>query len=329
MTRTHFNYVSANRAGYKFEIYNIHNHMYDKLAYWDKTNFPDIKITRPGITTNLSLLNTNALLSVNGYFHKTITKGSELFIPLVTRSMLKSRANQLGIFSFNNLDTPINVVSITPDMITPDGSYSLLDKAIITFSNEINVAFLCIAGYLIFEEPGVLYKISPNSYALHLSKLNYIEKLYELNEYRDIFDELYIPLSTNNPSLIDGTVARADSTIVKFLTLNNSFLVQIPVSNLQTRKVFLERTNIPSTFRTEIKPQHLLFGGYGKTLEYITREIDGTKYQVNTLDAYYNNYLFSKLPQEDIKLFNDHRMPNNTLRLVQAYFLEIFTENTP
>ena len=98
-----FNYQLANTAGYKFDIVKIGDHVFDQLAYYNKENFPDIQVKRPGTNTDLSLLHNKALMSVNGYFYPTVYEEDNLYIPNATLSMLKSRANSIGILSFNNL----------------------------------------------------------------------------------------------------------------------------------------------------------------------------------------------------------------------------------
>lgn len=316
------NYLNMHRAGYKFEICDMTNNVYDELSYWKKENFPDLKITRPQIDTDLNLIANKCLITVNGYIHKPIFNNNVIYIKNATKSMLRSKANQIGILSFINLNNNLNKLSITTDMISGETSFSLYEKALITFNEEVKIPILIIAGYMLFEDGETLYRVSPNTLVLRLDRLNYIEKLYELNKFRDIFTELNIPVSSSNPSLIDGVIARQDSTIIKFLSLNNSFLLNLDINSLNLNKIYLERSNIPSTFFTETEPKFPLFGGYGKLIEYsVSRSND--KYKVYTLDSYYNNHIFSFLPQSQLEVINDHRLPEVTHRLSHAYFLNI------
>lgn len=318
-----FNYQLANTAGYKFNITKIGENSLDQLAYYHKENFPDVEITRPAVDTDLSLLHNKALMTVNGYVYPTVFQDRKLYIPNATLSMLKSRVNSIGILSFNKLKDNLTKRAITPAMVTAEFPTSMFEKAIITFDSDVGRPILVMCGYMIFEDPEIFYRVSSNSFALRLDRLNFIEKLYELQRYRDIFKELGIPTSMNNPSMIDGGVARSDETITKFLTSFNSFLVELPVDSVSTRKVFLEHSSVPGNFRTELEPILPIVVGYGKLAEYAKKKNNDVKYTVYVSDAYYNQHLFSSLSPEDIAVYNDHRNPGSTYRLSEAFFLEI------
>lgn len=318
-------YQYAVNAGYKFNIVKIGENIYDDLAYYHKENFPDVKVTRPNITTDFSLLHEKALMTVNGFIYPTIynNTNNDLYIPNATLSMLKSRNNQIGILSFYYLNEPMKKISITEDMIFPDSNFSLFEKAFISFSEPVNRPILILAGYMIFEHPEYFYRISDNTFVLRLEKLNYVEKFYELNRYRDIFKELDVPVSNNNISVVDGQLVRSDETIKKFLTLFNSFLVDLPVNDLSLSRIYLERSHVPGNFRTEIEPMYPIIVGYGKVAEYLKKKNIDTKYTVYTLDAYYNNHLFSYFDYNRLNIYNDHRVVGSTYFLSHTFFLKI------
>lgn len=324
--RSSVRYQLATTSGYKFNIVKIGDSVYDELAYYHKDNFPDLEITRPNTTTDLNKLHTKALMTVNGYVYNTHVIDNKLYIPNATTSMLKSRQNNVGILSFNSLQNSLSKIKITESMISAEYPTTMFNKTIITFDRDIGYPILIIAGYMIFEHPEFFYRVSSNSFALRLDRLNYIEKLYELNRYRNIFDELGVPISPNNPSVIDGEVARSDLTIIKLLSTFNSFLVEVPVTSLTTNKIYLEHSNLPGNFRTEVEPNLPLFVGYGKLTEYTKRKNNDVKYNLYTCDAYYNNHLLTKLPPEEVKLYNDHRRPGNTYTLSPGFFLDINLE---
>ena len=325
MTQKHFNYQLANTAGYKFNICKIGFNNYDELAYYHKDNFPDVEITRPNTFTEMADLHNKCLLSVNGYIYPTELIDNRLFIANATKSMLKARSNHIGIISFNKLDTPMVKKPINISMVTPEAPFTLYEKAIITFDEEIQSPILMICGYMVFENPEFFYRVSDRSFALRLDRLNYIEKLYELNRYRDIFTELNIPTSINNPSVIDAGMARSDAAVIAFLTSFNSFLVSLPIDGLALNKIYLEHSNVPGNFRTEVEPTMPILVGYGKISEYFKKKNNDTKWTVYLQDAYYNQHLISNMSFTDIQLYNDHRVVGSTYRLTQAYFLDMMT----
>jgi len=324
MPQTVINYALLNSLNYKFKICKINHEVYDSLAYYHKENFPDIEIIRENIETDLLNIHNKYLITINGYVYNTVYSNSKLYVPNATKSMLKSRSNSIGILSFKDLPNNLKKIPITIGNITAENNFtSLFNKVILTFNEEIHIPILILAGYMIFEDSNIFYRVSPNSYALKIDKINYIEKLYELYRYRNIFSELEVPVSTVNPSLIDGTLVKSDATIIKFLTLFNSFIINLPINNLILEKIYLERTSVPGNFRTEIEPKYPLIAGYGKICEYLKKKNNDIKFTVYTNDAYYNNHLFSNLPSDTIDIYNDHREVTNTYRLSPAYFRKI------
>lgn len=323
MPTQNFNYVLANISGYKFDIVKIGHSNYDKLAYYNKENFPDVEITRPGTDTDLSLLHNKSLMTVNGYVYPTEYISNRLYIPKATLSMLQSRNNNIGIISFNKLTTPLQKIQLTESMISTQSPFSLFEKAIITFPVNIIHPILIISGYMIFENSEYFYRISDTSFVLRMDKLNYIEKLYETQRYRNIFNELNIPVSVNNPSMIEAATARSNETITKFLTTFNSFLVNINTLTLTNSKIYLEHSNVPGNFRTEKEPTLPIIVGYGKLAEYHKTKTTDNKYTVYINDAYYNNHIFSNSSYNDITMYNDHRVIGSSYQLCQAFFLNI------
>lgn len=326
MSTIPFNYKLASDAGYKMEITKIGEFQYDDLAYYHKENFPDVKITRPGIPTSLETLHTHCLMTVNGYIHLTSYLEDTLYVNKATSSMLKSRSNHIGILSFSQLTSPLTKISITDDMITSEVNVPLYEKAIITFTEEVNYPILVIAGYMIFEEPEFFYRVSSTSFVLRLDRLNYIQKLYELSRQVNIFNELEIPVSPNNSTVVDAAVTRSDVVIRRFLTRHNSFLVDLPVTSLNVSKTYLERTSVPGNYRFLKQPTSVVIGGYGKIIEYTSRQNNDKTYTIYTRDAYYDNHVLNKMSTEAIGLYNDHREVGSTYRLSPGFFLNLSTE---
>lgn len=316
------------QAGYKYDIVKIGENNYDPLAYYHKDNFPDIEIKRPNTETDLNLLHRKCLMTVNGYIYPTAYIDNKLYIPNATTSMLKSKSNHIGILSFSKLNADIKKHPITLDMITPEYPASLYEKAIITFEEPIGDAFFVLAGYPVFEQSEFFYRVSDRSFVIRLDRLNYVERLYELSRYRNIFEELGVEISPNNSHMVNANIVRGDAVVSKFLSLFNSFLVEIPGYTISTKPIYLEHSNVPGNFRTELEPKLPVIGGYGKFVEYLSLKSNDTKYTVQTADAYLNNYLFSKLSTSQINIYNDHREVGNTYELSRAFFLEISCTQT-
>lgn len=323
MTTEHATYQLASGANYKFDIVKMGYHNYDPSAYYHKENFPDVKITRPGTDTDLMKLHNEYLMTVNGYVFPTHVIGDEVFIPQATISMLRSRSNAIGMIHLKKLSDNITRTKITNDMLSIDPVMPAYEKIIITSPTPLVRPILIMAGYMVFENPEYFYRVSDHAFALRLDRLQYAEKLYELHRYRDIFKDIGVPVSPSNDSMVDASVIRSELTIKRFLTLHNSFIVDLNTDNLSVSKVFMERTSVPLNYRTEHPPIFPLCVGYGKLSEYFHEDAGENKNTIATQDSYYNNHLFGYQSYKDIAIYNNHRKPGSTYRLSPAFFLDI------
>ena len=316
-------YQLGNTSGYKFNIVNIDRNPYDTLSFFDKTNFPDVEITRPRVDTDLGLIHKRHLLTVNGFVYPTEFIDNRLYIRHATEAMLRSRQNNIGILSFNGIRNDLVKVPILPAMLSTEEPLQYYDKLIISFNRSMNHSVLVIGGYLVFEHPEFFYRVSDRDFVLRLDRLNFIEKLYELTRYTNIYERLELETSPVNPNMLNGLVTRSNQTVTRFMTLHNSFLVEIPCESLTSKKIFLEHSTVPNTFRTEVDPIYPLFGGRGKIIEYIKQRTNDTKFNIYTSDAYYDNYLLATVHQRSIESYNNHRLPAQTYSLTKGFFLDV------
>lgn len=317
-------YQLAATPGYRFHISKMGRHEYDELAYYYKENFPDVKVTRQNATMDIARLEDKFLWTVNGYVYNTVVDGDELYIPGAVAGMLRSRCNKIGMLNFSGLTDKLKKLTITPQQVSEDLNIPAYEKVFISFDEPVVSPILVMAGYLIFENPQFFYRISDSTFVLHLHRVNYMEKLYEMNKYRDIFGDLGVPTSPNNPTQVDTADVRSLTTIKKFLSLGNSFLVDTGnAQGLKTEPLYLENSNIPGSFRTHKLPILPMFVGFGKLTEYHKSEINDRRWTVYCQDAVYNNYLFSATNQHLLDTYNGHRTPHSTYRLVQGFFLDV------
>lgn len=317
-------YQLASDAHYRFDIAKIGHHEYDQLAYYFKDDFPDVVITRKQAVMDIARLEATFLWTVNGYVYNTVHDSESLYLPGAVSGMLRSRANKVGMLNLSGLTSQLTKQTLSADQITVDTNLPAYEKVFITFTNPVVSPILVMAGYLVFEHPEFFYRISDNTFALHLNRLNYMEKLYELHRYRDIFHDLGVPVSPNNPTQVNTEDVRSTETIKRFLTLSNTFLVDTGNPNgLVLDPLYLEHSNIPGNFRTHKLPTLPMFVGYGKLTEYHKNRINSERYTVYCQDSTYNNYIFSAQNQHLLATYNAHRIPGATYRISNAFFLDI------
>lgn len=315
-------YTLASRANYKFNIVRMGYSNYDDVSYLYKSDFPDVEVTRPGYSTSLGAIHNKFLITLNGYVHNTVYSEGRLYIPGATKCMLHSRLNMVGLINLGSVAPSLTKTPITLDMVSSELNQLTYDKVIITMPTPVEQPLLIMGGYIVPYNEQSFYRISDTAFALCLSKLQYTEKLYELGRYRRIFEELGVTVSPLNPEAVDANELRSELVIRKFLSLGNSFMVDLKTAPLVSKKIYLEHSSVPSSFRTEIEPILPMFVGYGKLCEY-SLDQTGLKYLVTTQDTHYNNHLFSSIPQRDLTIMNANRQPGNTYTLSEAFFLEL------
>jgi len=314
-------YQDAMYSGYKFDIGVAGSNLYDNVNLIDKVNLPDVRIYRNSSSQNSQILQNKALITVNGYVHKTVVIDNKLWILNATKSMLKSRKNHIGIISYYLSPNNLIKYDITSSNCSTDPNTPLYNRVYLTFPNEIKTPLLILNGYMQFEEPGTFYRIGPNSFVLILANLPYIERLIEASRYSDILRELNLSYNPNIPDLININEAKSDVTILKYLTAYNSFMVDLNVDSITNTKIYLNSTRIPNTYLFDQEPVYPLISGYGKLVEYWKRK-DAVRCSLITTDSYYDNLLFSKYSIQDLTIINDRRNPNRTYRLSNAYLLK-------
>lgn len=319
-------YRLLSRAGYKFNLARIGDPL--PTSTTNKLDYPDILIERPGTPTDYELIHEQSLITINGLVYNTHYDELEdkLYVPNATENMIISRNNNLGIISFVGHHSPIGKIPITEDMLYGQHNTPLRDKCYIDLSNDqgtgIGNHFLVLAGYLIFEEEDLLYRVSPDQVVVKLNRLGLRRKILELAKYTDILSKLGLPNHTNSKNLIDDDDID-DEVIKKLLTLPNSFIVTFYGSRISTHKRYLEYSNIPGTFRTETRPWLPLIIGDGKIAEYAHTKGAGEKYNVTVADTVYHNYIYGYHTDSEISKFNNSRDPNKNYFLTRAYFLDI------
>lgn len=338
MSTLEFGYRCLNQAGYRFFIddylapIDLNN---PNLLLHHKDALPDVRIERPRYSMDERLIHSKCLVTVNGYIHLSSisSENNKLYIRNATRSMLKSKSNKIGILNFTSLSEPLYKIPITQNNIlraydTNNDPIDYYDTVYLHFPNvsTLRNPILIFLGYMIRLENNILERaLDPKTLRFSIRNIGYIEKLYELQKYRDIFKELNLTVDPNSPTLIDLNEVRSDSKILLALTSYNTFLVDVPVNynTLTYEKIYLERSEVPHNFRTAIEPKYPIIVGRGKIGEYIIRSNNDKRYTVYVADAYYDNYVLTFNDENFTDHFNTHRVTERNFFLSHGFFLRM------
>ena len=321
-------YALAETTGYYFNIANKGKIPYDTRSYSQKENFNDIILERPGYPTNMQDLNDYALVSVNGFIHSTELVDGKLYVDRAIEPMLKtSGRNHVGIIDFSDLDKPLEKLYLRDYKITHVENHTLYEKCRITFDKEIEGVILVIAGYIILENDTTFKRVSDKAFEFSLEKFQYIDKIYELSNNYNIFEELGVETSPVDKKLVVYRQLISDEVILRFLTRFNSFLINIEGKTISHNKIFVEMSPIPTHFRTLELPVYPAIGGQGKIIEYKRMKSNNYTYTLFTVDAYYNNLMWSYTPPGVPTLVNAHRTIRNPYTVSALYLLELIIKD--
>lgn len=311
-------YSDAFRAGYKAQIVGRNSAFGALLPRGDRK---DLQLIRED--TDMQDVYNHCLVTVNGLFHITDTDGEKLYVLDGGASSIKSRQNQVGIWSFKNI-APIKSKPIYPEMVYSQAEGApFIDKVYIkTKENTDNkTVWLVLGGYLIKAEKDIFFSVGNGTYCLNISKLPLLQRYYEALPYID-FSRLGLDSSTVNSDQISLEQFYSDTAIQALLTMTQSFLVIIDKPEVFVNKNYLRQTPMPGMFISYHEPKQPLISGYGKVREYWKQKEDG-QWAVNVHDSYLQNKVFNSVVAGLTTMVSNNNTPECTFYNSRGYLLEV------
>lgn len=317
-------FSDAIHAGYKMTPAKIG---YQIPLNYPTDSLPDIKITRPNMNTDMSLIHSKCLVSVNGFLHRTDTNGEIAYITDAAISMRKAKANYVGLISFLDIGD-VEKIQITQDMISKDTSdieLTLANKAIISLTGDYSnkTIMMSFGGYLIYPSENTFHKLNDNTYVLNTGSLNLIQKYFESNDYIDL-TSLGLTVDNELPDTINVEELLTDTVITNWLTLSQSFIIVIDTPTMNFQKRYIDTSKIPNTFYTYKKPINPLITGYGRIAEYWPVRGD-QQWQLSTINYNKNNYIFNHNVGDSLGNVNPATLSWNAADPYSSYMLEMST----
>lgn len=323
-------YSDAYYSGYKAELTKIGYNLNPLTT--NKLELTDIELTRPRYTTDLSLIHTHCIVTVNGIIHLTDTDGKRLFIYDAGKMVRTHSQNHIGIMSFLDIGR-IDKIKLTNEMITRvEASIPLKDGITIKLPDDIitkdKVVILVMGGYLVFQQNNEFFEIGDNQYLLKVKALPLIERILESRPYLDL-SSLGLTEQENKPGCLSLDEVYSDEVLKKLLTISQSHILVIDTNKLIYNKVFLHNTKLPGEFVSHVDPIYPLVVNYGKIVEY-WKTYDQGRWSVKVADSYYRNFIYRNTMKTDIGLTSTQLLPSKTFFESSAYLLEIggYKDNT-
>lgn len=261
----------------------------------------DLSIRRDDLE-GTDALQKYCLFSINGFIHNSERINGIDYVKDGGRSMQLSRSNQMGLLSFMEVGE-LHRVPITSSMLgVEQGFQTMADRVKITVptGHENKPCFLVMGGYILFIDGLVFNQVSERGFTLDLELAHYIDKLLESQLYIDLSSlELFgSPINDGNLNIAQ---AKSDSTISKYLTLSQSFMVFVDTDKLFWNRVPLRHSNVPGLFTTYQEPEYPLFLGNGRMADYWKMEERG-RWSITLADSYKRQWMHVR--ENEAKLVN-------------------------
>ena len=264
------------------------------------------------------------MVSVNGFWHRTDTDGQYVYVLDGGKSLLKSRANNVGFTSFEKIGK-VTTVPITENMIykLDDGDFisrrAYFDLGDVDTTNK--TVMVVIGGYLYLPEPAFVRQYSDASWMVDFNGVPLLERYFESLRYLDM-ESLGLTKFINNPEQINTPEFFSDAHFTKYLTMSQSFFVIVDTPRIYTSRHFLRHNNYPGMFTTYSEPTYPLLTSNGKVSEYWKSYEDG-HWSVNVTDAWWHNRQAMSINKKDIVTMTDANTPYQTYYNSNGYLLEM------
>lgn len=264
LTLRRVRYNDVWRAGYDVKPIDRFRHDDATIPFGEKN---DLLLSKPGVDFNVNY--RYALVSVNGFFHRTGASPTGLQVVDGGRTGRIANDNQIGMHSFQGVGT-LDFIPITPSMIykTADTS-KLADRAYIElpYDTEDKTVLLVLGGYLhVLDE--AYTKIGPRSLRINFNKIALVERYFDSRKTIDL-SSLPLTRDPENPDHVSVPELLSDATLTAYMCLPQSFIVVVNAKDFFVRRHPVTNSQIPGRYEVVKGTERLpLFGPWGKVCDY-------------------------------------------------------------
>lgn len=285
--------------------------------------YPDVKITRTQMATDMNLIDSHCLVTVNGLIHDTTADAKQAFALNGAVSARLQNKYHVGIVSFLDIGK-LKRVKLDPLRILPfEAGGTMKEKISFTIDDDLTgkSVFLVLGGYLVFLKVGSFYMNGEKKFVLDLNQLPYIERLLD-SQNRISLAPLGLASINDKPNHISLDDVWSDTVIRKYMTLSQSFLVIVDTPYLAIERFPVQRAAFPGQFIVYQDPVNPLMGGHGILFDYWKINEQG-RWSVNVHDNFYKQFVHTEASQHLVKYASDAQDSSRHYEHSQAWFLEI------
>lgn len=236
---------------------------------------PDLLLHKEGI--DKYYFTENALVTVNGLFHRVRYNSGEILIEDAGRTIVKSDRNSIGVINADKIG-PIEQKPITASMIAePENGHRLYDSAFIDVGQSLEgkSIMLSLGGYLhVGDDVCKVINDQEGIVRIDFSKINLLERLFD---QRHIMSLASLPLSTtqiNTGAITVGDLTN-DDVLKAYLQLPQTFLIICDAASLYKKTRNLEDAGFDNVYYSYTEPKFPIQMRHGLFPEVWVREEDG------------------------------------------------------
>lgn len=317
-------------AEYRNAIQQHYKFMPEMVGYHLPAGYPlaglkDLRIERETIPTDLTLLHTHCLVSVDGFYHLTDTDGNYAYVYGGNTTAQNVRCAHLGILSFLGIGKLTKQPLRKLDILPLSEGRPLKDGMILHFNGDTTdqSVFLILGGYIVRPQPGTFYKNGDNSWIFYPKSIPYVERYFESRKKLDLSSMNVIwEDNGNDKDNVNQDSLWSDEVLTQYFQLSQSYWVAVDTETLFFEEIGIRVSNIPGFLAAYTQPVYPLIGGYGQQIEYsAVREVSWWGLRVES--HYYRKFSFQVNQPVLVKTVSDHLLPYQQSTRTTAYMLRI------
>lgn len=273
----------------------------------------DMAISKPN--TDMRLLQRAALISINGFYHRSMMRGVELQVVDGAHNALRKSTPDVGITSFADIGE-ITQHPITPEMILignpikPEVGYQYQHGCYIATGIDMTdkSVMLVLGGYLQVEDS--TYDIVNKTLGIVKINFNKINMPLRIFETMDVMDlqTLGLTQSMVREGAVSISEIYSNDIIMRYLTMSQSFIVIVDTPALYRTRSLVEHTGLYGVYDCPTEPKYPLKTRYGRLVNYWTRRAaEVFILETEHIPAY--SYLYSTTSWRTERVVNNTRLP--------------------
>lgn len=240
---------------------------------------PDLAMFKEN--ANMELFKQTCLVSVNGFYHRTIARGIEAQVIDGAKSVLKTSVPSVGITSFSDIGG-LNQIAITDEMIldgnpeSPTTPYSKQYGVYINTGVDMRgkSVIVCLGGYMHVED--IVYDVinkEKGIVKININEINMPQRIFESEHWIDL-SSLELTRSVIRTDAVSVPELYSDRIIRNYLKLPQSFIVVVDIPVLYTKKIMVQDSGSCGVYTAPTPVLFPLRNVYGRLMTYWERRAE-------------------------------------------------------